>query len=253
MQQFDQFGNPVQGQFQQQPPVGPPQPAPTVDPTVQALIAQNQQLQAMVLQQANTPQAPAQPALQPPTMPANFNPMDVYDPETESGKWHIANEEYKSKKLLADVGTVFKEEIGQVQQATQFDQKLNAFAAAQGMTPQQALEFKEFLDKPKADMDTLYEVYKTKQQTPIIDPNTGQPQYQSNVPAPTNVMQNQGKQPPQETGPNQLVQNPPGPPLPGPPAQNTPPAPVATVGSPAGGQQPPATFAEMAKNLTGAV
>jgi hypothetical protein len=246
---FDANGNPVVDQFQSAPPqqMGPPQPAPQpvpapLDPNVQAVMAQNRQLLQRLEQQNQQQAAPAPVA---PPRPQNFNAHDIYDPETETGRWHIANQEFERNQMLGNVGTIIKEELGGIRQEQQFDNTLTTFANQTGMSPQQASEFKEFLDNPQADMNTLYEVFKTKQQITAPPPAPGQPPMQpQNIPTPQNVMRSQPP-PIQQTGVNQLVQTP--------EMQEVarfeqqPPPPITSVGSPASGVQPSPTFAEMAK------
>lgn len=257
---LDANGNPVLNQFQvpqqqlTQPsgitaPV-PPQPvpqAPTVDPAMQAIITQNQQLlanQNQLMQQNQQVQPPPQA----PTRPQNFNSQDIYDPETETGRWHIEQQAFERKSMLGDVGTIIKEELGQVRQEQQFDNTITTFANQTGLSPEQASGFKQFLDNPQADMNTLYEVYKTQQQIQAPPPTPGTPPMQpQNIPTPQNVMRQQPP-PVHETGRNQLVQTP--------EMQEVarmeqtpivPPAPITSVGSPSGGITPTPTFAEMAK------
>lgn len=249
-QPFDQNGNPVVGQFQAptqatQPsgtPTPAPQPVPTpLDANVQAVITQNQQL----MQQLQQNQQPAVPAPVAPPRPQNFNPHEIYDVETETGRWHIAQQEYERNSLLGNVGTIIKEELGQVRQEQQFDNSLTTFANQTGMSPQQAGEFKTFLDNPQADMNTLYEVFKTKQQITAPPPAPGQtPMQPQNIPTPQNLMRNQPP-PIQETGNNQLVQTPEA--LAVQQFEQAPPPPITSVGSPSGGTPPAPTFAEMAK------
>jgi len=249
MQQFDQNGNPIVTQHQ--PPVNNSQ-QPDPNQLIQMLAQQQQQMQAQMaqmmgaFQQIQQPQQ-QQPTLQAPEKPSDFNPHDMFDPSTPTGKWYQENQEYERKKLLQDVGSVVKDEIGTVQQQTEFRNKVNQFAQANQMDPNTAQQFEEFLNNPKADMNVLYEVFKQKQQPPVnanapTNQNTeeGQ-QYTQNIPTPQNVMQQKGIEA-KQTGENMLVQD----------QQNLPPAPVSSVGAQnPNGETPPPTFSEMAKQIGG--
>lgn len=249
-QAFDENGNPIINQFQAPQPSGQPTPQVTppttvVDPQLQAIITQNQQLMAQnQLLQQNQQQQVAPPPVAP-TRPQDFNAMDLYNPDTETGRWHIAQQEYERNALLGNVGTIIKQELGQVRQEQQFDNQVTNFANQTGMSPQQASEFKQFLDNPQADMNTLYEVYKTKQQIKAPPPEPGKPLVQpQNIPTPQNLMRNQPP-PVQPTGDNQLVQTPEMQEISR--FESQPPPPITSVGSPSGGVTPTPSFSDMAK------
>jgi len=211
---FDQKGNPNISQFQQpnnQQQQGG-QATPQLDPVTQQLLKQNQlmaqQLQALTQAVASQQQQASAP--QPPKRPENFNPHDMFNPDTETGKWYQAQREYENRELLQNVGSIMKEEIGKVKQESTYDQQIQQFANQKGISYEEAVQFKQFMDDPQADLNTLYEVFRARHNSNNQQENNNAPEgpvpqpnqtFQPNVPKPNAVTGNPQGVPTGQSGP----------------------------------------------------
>lgn len=178
---------------------------------ISTLIAQNNMLMQRMAEMSQHIAAGQQqkPELRAPEKPANFDVNDIYDPETPSGKYHQAEQEYRNKLLLGQVTEALDSRLNQFEQKNVFNERLNDLGARKGMTPQQLYEFKSFIDQPNVDMDVLYDVYVTKNKQAYQQPQANQqpqaPPAQQHAP-PVNPLDNPHAQP---LGVGQVGGNPP--------------------------------------------
>lgn len=99
--------------------------------------------------------------------PEDFNPADIYDPATPSGKWHLEQEGRRmqnlEKRILQGVTSLIGEERKQTlaaQQKSARQQEFAQFIAKNGLTQEEQVDFQEFVTKGPGRQVTLDDMFK---------------------------------------------------------------------------------------------
>lgn len=99
--------------------------------------------------------------------PEDFNPSDIYDPSTESGRWWLQQEQRRTQQLenriLQGVTSLISEDRKQTaiaQQKAARQHEFTQFATANSLTQEEQIEFEEFVTKGPGRQVTLEDMFK---------------------------------------------------------------------------------------------
>lgn len=146
------------------------------------------------------------PQVQMPQKPENFDPMEIYDPSTPSGRWYATLQEAQQQKLVSSITSevdrrfkaleaqqqAMRQEEIRRRQSQEVQEKFDRFFQSRDFTPEEKDEFLEFVQKGPQRQPTLDDLYAwhaimkgTQQQgTPDVDIDSRIKQAKNGAPPP---------------------------------------------------------------------